>query len=270
MKKIVIFTGNELRHLSIHDYFLKSKVKLLKTFSEKSDQDIKKRLGSNLKNNPILKRHFELRKKNEKKFFKKIKKKKLKKIKFIKKGEINSEKTLKEIIELKPDLIVSFGSSLIKNKLIKKFKKKIININLGLSPYYRGSGTNIWSLINNQPFLFGVTFMLIDKGIDTGKILQQYRANIFKNDNPHEIGNRLITEIPAYLEKIITKYDHRKYYRKIKIIPKKERYYTTKDFTKKMCKKLYLNFKKNLVEKYLKNKTLKIKKFPIVQRKVFL
>ena len=75
MKKIVIFTGNELRHLSIHDYFLKSKVKLLKTFSEKSDQDIKKRLGSNLKNNTILKRQFELRKKNEKKFFKKIKKK---------------------------------------------------------------------------------------------------------------------------------------------------------------------------------------------------
>ena len=58
MKKIVIFTGNELRHLFIHNHFIKSKIKLLKTFSETTDQDIKKRLGNKFKNNSILKKHF--------------------------------------------------------------------------------------------------------------------------------------------------------------------------------------------------------------------
>jgi phosphoribosylglycinamide formyltransferase 1 len=270
MKKIVIFTGNELRHLFIHNYFIKSKIKLLKTFSETTDQDIKKRLGNNFKNNSILKKHFKLRDESEKVFFNEIKKNNLKKIKFINKGEINSEKIFKEIIKLNPDLIISFGCSLINDRIIKKFKKKIINIHLGISPYYRGSGTNIWTLINNEPFLFGATFMLIDKGIDTGKILQQFRANIFKNDTPHDIGNRLIYNLPVYLEKIITNYNNKKNYKKITIIPKKEKYYITKDFTEQMCKKLYLNFKKNLIEKYLKNKNKKQKKYPIIQRKVFL
>ena len=269
MKKIVIFTGNELRHLSIHNYFLKSKIKLLKTFSETSDQDIKKRLGSNFKNSSILKKHFKLRKESEQFFFKKIKNINLKKIEFINKGEINSKKVFNELIKLKPDLIISFGCSLIKSRLIKKYKKKIINIHLGISPYYRGSGTNIWSLINNEPSLFGVTFMLIDEGIDTGKILQQFRANIYKNDNPHDIGNRLIYNIPAYLEKIILKYNYNKNYKKIKIIPQKERYYTTKDFTKEVCEQLYLNFKNKLVKNYLKNKGKEIRKFPIITRKVF-
>ena len=124
MKKIVIFTGNELRHLFIHNYFIKSKIKLLKTFSETTDQDIKKRLGNNFKNNSILKKHFKLRDESEKVFFNEIKKNNLKKIKFINKGEINSEKIFKEIIKLNQDLIISFVCSLIIDRIIKKFKKK--------------------------------------------------------------------------------------------------------------------------------------------------
>ena len=270
MKKIVFLTGNELRHFFIHNYLIKSKINLLKTYSEKSDKDIKIRLGNDYEKSEILKKHFKLRKESERQYFKSIKKKNLKKVKFVKKGEINSDKIFKELIKLKPDLIVSFGCSLIKSNIIKKFKKKIINIHLGLSPYYRGSGTNIWSLINKEPYLFGVTFMIIDNGVDTGKILQQYRAKVFKNDSPHDIGNRLIYDIPMYLEKIILKYNDKISYKNIKIITKSQKYYTTKNFTEKMCKKLYFNFNDNLIKKYLKNYKKKLNKFPIVQRKNFL
>ncbi len=269
MKKVVFLTGNELRHFFIHNYLINSKINLLKTYSEKSDKDIKIRLGNHYKKSKILKNHFKLRKESEKAYFKSINKKKLRKIKYIKKGEINSEKVFKELIKLKPDLIISYGCSLIHSNIIQKFKRKIINVHLGLSPYYRGSGTNIWSLINKEPYLFGVTFMIIDKGVDTGKILQQYRAKINKNDSPHDIGNRLIYNIPMYLEKIVSKYNYKNFYKKVKIVPTKKKYYTTRDFTEEKCKKLYSNFENNLIDKYLKNRNEILYKFPIVQRRVF-
>ena len=61
-----------------------------------------------------------------------------------------------------------------------------------MSPYYRGSGTNFWPFVNNELQFIGATFMHIDEGVDTGEIIHQIRANIFHDDNIHQIGNRLI------------------------------------------------------------------------------
>ena len=83
----------------------------------------------------------------------------------IKKGEINNENIIQEIIKINPDLLVCYGSSLIKDKLIAVFENRFLNVHLGLSPYYRGSGTNTWALINNEPHMVGATFMYLNKGI---------------------------------------------------------------------------------------------------------
>ena len=58
---------------------------------------------------------------------------------FIEKGEINLESNTEEIIDLKPDLIISYGCSIIKSRLLEVFDNRFINVHLGLSPYYRGS-----------------------------------------------------------------------------------------------------------------------------------
>ena len=54
---------------------------------------------------------------------------------FIKKGEINDSLIVSRIIDLNPDLLVCYGSSLIKSELLEIFKGKFINVHLGLSPY---------------------------------------------------------------------------------------------------------------------------------------
>ena len=45
-----------------------------------------------------------------------------------------------------PDVVLVFGTGLLKAPLIGAFPGRIINIHLGLSPYYRGAGTNFWPL----------------------------------------------------------------------------------------------------------------------------
>ena len=49
----------------------------------------------------------------------------------------------------------------------------------------------------------GATFMYLDQGIDTGKIIHQIRARIYENDNLHIIGNRLISDAIIIYKELI-------------------------------------------------------------------
>ena len=203
--KIIILTANEERHKFFRKFVNNQrKIDVCLAICENNEGRQFKQILSSKLSSKIQKKHFKDRMKLEKKFFFKFNKK-LKKPKetlIVNRGEINkNNKILKKIFKINPNFIISFGCGLISNKIISKFKNKFINIHLGLSPYYRGSGSNYWPLVNNEPQLVGATFMKIDGGIDTGPILHQIRAEMFKNDTIHDIGNRLIKKsgcIPVY------------------------------------------------------------------------
>jgi methionyl-tRNA formyltransferase len=76
------------------------------------------------------------------------------------------------------DFILSFGfRKIISENIIKKLKKKIINIHLSYLPFNRGAHPNFWSFIENTPA--GVSIHEIDKGIDSGNII--LRKKIYFN-----------------------------------------------------------------------------------------
>ena len=116
---------------------------------------------------------------------------------FVAKGAINEEAVVAEIEAARPDLLVAYGCSLVKSRLLETFAGRFLNVHLGLSPYYRGSGTNFWPLVNGEPEYVGATFMHIDPGIDTGAIIHQIRARYILGDSPATIGNRLIADMIA-------------------------------------------------------------------------
>ena len=64
-------------------------------------------------------------------------------------------------------------------KYLKVFSNKILNIHLGLSPFYRGQATNYWAFVNNEIQFIGATFHKIDGGIDTGPIIHQIRPKVY-------------------------------------------------------------------------------------------
>lgn len=262
-KKIVLITSNEIRHEYFRKFLNKNKsVEIIKCLVEKKLNKKYPRYKSSIK------QHFKDRNLNEKEHFYKFTQnnEEPKNLKFLKKNEINlNKKLVYEIVKDKPDFIISYGCSIIRNNLINIFKKKFINIHLGLSPYYRGSGTNIWPIINNEMQFIGTTFMFIDKGIDTGKIIHQIRADIKKNDNLHLIGNRLIKKTFKEIIKIIFNLKKRTY-GKINYNYKKK-YYKKKDFDENKVLELKSNFKKNL-NMYLKNQNKLKSKYPIKYKRI--
>ncbi|MBO8219515.1 formyltransferase family protein [Prochlorococcus marinus] len=250
MKKIILLTGNERRH----EFFRKNiasdkRYKVIASFCEGNEKSL---LNRSINNNvsKIEKLHAAARDSSERDFFDTS-------IRLtedfsnpimIKKGEINDKYIIEKIIKINPDLIVCYGSSLIKEELINVFENRFLNVHLGLSPYYRGSGTNIWALINNEPHMVGATFMYLNKGIDTGKIIHQIRASIFLGDGPHSIGNRLIKEMSNLYKEIINKFNDLS--QEVQPISQ-GKLYLQKDFDEKACKSLYRNFSNNLVENYI-------------------
>lgn len=265
--KLIIITANELRHK-----FFRRKISLFKNvdvklcLAEKNSSRQHYKVIRSKDFSKIEKKHFLDRQKSEKKYFNNFLKKhsEIKNLRIIKRGEFNfNHSIINRIFTSKPDLIISYGCSIIKRPIITKFKKKFINIHLGLSPYYKGSATNFWPLVNNEPQFLGVSFLKIDKGIDTGPIIHQIRPDLNTDDNVHDIGNKLIIKTVKVLEKLISKFKKFKGKKQKKI--KTEKIFKKKDFNEKALKRMKLNFRNGVINRYLANKLKLDKKFPIIE-----
>lgn len=107
-------------------------------------------------------------------------------------GELNSETTRTFLAAADIDVLVVYGTNLIREPLLSDWAGRIVNLHLGLSPYYRGTATNFYPLYNDEPQFVGATVHLIDKGIDSGPIFRHARPEIVRDDGPHTIGCKTI------------------------------------------------------------------------------
>ncbi|MDC0446759.1 formyltransferase family protein [Gammaproteobacteria bacterium] len=268
MKNIVVITSNAIRHNYFKILLAKTTgINVLRTYAETEGEFSLKEEEPNkkdLKNK--AEQHLIARHNTEYDFFSDVIKycKDESNTKFIEKGEINDSYIVDEILELDPDLIVAYGCSIIHPPLIKHFKDRIINIHLGLSPYYFGSGTNFHCLVNNEFQFEGYTFMYMDEGIDTGRIIHQGRAKILPFDNPHQIGNRLIKKMTQDIISLILDFD---------LVEDKHpasdftgKTYKIKDATDELILALYDNFENGAVLEYLLNKDNLLENFPLVKQ----
>lgn len=96
---------------------------------------------------------------------------------------INSRESLRWVRELKPELIIVFGTRIIKPPLMEIPPQGIINVHTGLSPYYRGGQCTFWALYNNEPEYIGVTIHFLDEGVDSGEIIYSARPRLEPEDN---------------------------------------------------------------------------------------
>lgn len=212
---IALFTSNHLRHKYIAAEIAKSLSLKLIISEEKSDaiQDVSK---YNEEDRQLLINHFKNRATSEEAFFGVYQNfpdhVPLIKMKF---GSLNTEGTLKLLNEYKIDCILLFGTSIIKPIILNKYLGNTINLHLGLSPYYKGSGTNFFPIVNNEFECLGATIHLAIDKVDAGDILHQFRINnIEENDTVYSIGNKIIDQAGILYPKVV------KNYLKSKITPK--------------------------------------------------
>jgi methionyl-tRNA formyltransferase len=164
-------------------------------------------------------------------------------------GACNDTREVAEMAALRPDVVFVFGTGILREPLLSAFAGNIINIHLGLSPYYRGAGTNFWPLVNGEPEYVGATIHYLDAGIDTGAILAHARPAIAAGDGPHDIGNKTIVAAAAAL--LSAAYAH--VAGAARAVPQWPggRLYLRKHFNADAVRQLYRNFEAGMIEHYL-------------------
>jgi methionyl-tRNA formyltransferase len=107
---------------------------------------------------------------------------------------INAAASIDFIRQLKPDLVMVSGTSILKTGILElPIPKGIINLHTGLSPYVRG-GPNCtnWCIAKEQFHLIGNTIMWIDAGIDSGDIITTERTPLDGQENLLELHMKVM------------------------------------------------------------------------------
>lgn len=265
--KVVLFTSTSLRHIGLSKRLSQSKKFIVeRVFHEsmkKNSIDENRKISANQIN------HLKERSQSEKDIFSWF----LDDCdnenydsEYVEYGWFSSNACLERIKKIGPDLILVYGSSIIKGEIINLFRNRIINLHLGLSPYYRGAGTNFFPFVNCEPEYCGATFLYLDEGIDTGEIIHQIRPKIMLHDSFHQLSNRFLLYSFDTFRDIIENFKLVKPKEQIclKKLNKSGKFYKKKDFTEISLNKLHKNFNQNVISNYLSNKIERDKKVPII------
>ncbi len=113
---------------------------------------------------------------------------------YVKCGDINTPHFSSFLKDLGPDIIAVLGSSVISPDIIAIPSAGMINLHSGLSPYYRGTWSYGWPIVNNEPEYIGATVHYVDPGIDSGDIIYQTRPVFNDGDDLNAIFLKVISE----------------------------------------------------------------------------
>jgi methionyl-tRNA formyltransferase len=209
------------------------------------------RYANNADDEAVIQRHFAARDESEAQYFAADDRVRLaaRDVHLLAPGACNDPAAVERMAALAPDVVLVFGTGILRDPLLSTFEGRIINIHLGLSPYYRGAGTNFWPLVNREPELVGATIHYIDAGIDTGPILAHARPAIARGDGPHDLGNKTIAAAARTLLRAaaahvagaacpVPQWDEGRLYRR-------------KDFNADAVRRLHRQFETGMIDEYL-------------------
>ncbi|GAB1445724.1 hypothetical protein MASR2M41_14440 [Flammeovirgaceae bacterium] len=182
---------------------------------------------------------------------------------FLPKGRINTPDVLTFLLDINPTFIILFGTSIIKSPILDSFANRIINIHLGLSPYYRGSGTNLWPLYFSEPECVGATIHIAAKEVDAGAILSQVRPDLIGTDSVHDVGNKVLVKVGEKLPVVLNDFFIGS--KKPVLHTRSEgKLFRRTDLNADILKRIYSNFENGMIPDYILKKDFRDLDRPIV------
>lgn len=97
----------------------------------------------------------------------------------------------KQLADLKPDLQIIVAFRMLPEIVWQLPKLGTFNLHASLLPQYRGAAPINWAIINGEKTT-GITTFLLDKEIDTGKILLQEEIEITDTDNVGSLHDKMM------------------------------------------------------------------------------
>lgn len=125
--------------------------------------------------------------------------------------DINSNYVI-DLLKKNPcNLYIVMGTSILNTKILNTCKSDIINIHGGCLPYYRGNNCIYFAYLYDDFQKIANTIHYIDKGIDTGDIIEIVRPVISDKDNPETLYCKAKRKAINHLVKIIYSYKKGEY-----------------------------------------------------------
>ena len=255
-KKILLLGGNHSRHL-YYANSIQNKYELSGGVIEIRENSIPNppaNISVIDKNNFV--NHFKEREKCEIKYFGDQKFPKCKLLE-VKESELNSDKTVKFINKINPDIVLIFGTGMIRDPLFSILPKNSINLHLGLSPRYRGSATLFWPFYFLEPNYAGATFYYIINEPDAGEIIHQITPELEFGNGIHDIACKTVISATSDALKLIEKLQIDKKFNKYKQKGTGKNFLTN-DFKPEHLRMIYDVYNNDIVDHYL-NGTLNCK-----------
>jgi len=125
-----------------------------------------------------------------------------KNLKILQPEKLKNPDFIKELSDLKPDLIVVLAFRMLPKEVWQLAKYGTINLHASLLPQYRGAAPINWAIINGETET-GVTTFFIDEKIDTGKVILQEKIAIEKTDNAGTLHDKIMIKGAETLLKTI-------------------------------------------------------------------
>jgi len=159
--------------------------------------------------------------------------------------DINDPNLVNEVKSNRIDAVCLFGTAILKPIWLATFPDRIVNLHLGLSPFYRGTATLFWPFEQGELECVGATIHLAAEKVDAGPILRRIKADPVVGENYYSLSNRLIRrsidETPQTIEDFLSG----------RIIPQKQDFSDSKlfrrrDFTDAALRHMLSQFGKEL------------------------
>ena len=96
----------------------------------------------------------------------------------------NSPKAEQALNQWQPDILLLYGSSIVKKHILKIPKIGTLNAHSALLPKYRGTKSEFWILLHDEPQHFGVTVHWVTPKLDQGDIFLQEQIPVTAEDTP--------------------------------------------------------------------------------------
>ena len=100
---------------------------------------------------------------------------------------VNSEESSRLVTELRPDLLLVYGTDIIADSILAIATDLALNMHTGISPYYRGADTWFWPLVNRELELVGATVHECTSTVDGGPIFKTAQATLEPSRNIYDL-----------------------------------------------------------------------------------
>ncbi len=159
---------------------------------------------------------------------------------------INDSKCYEIIKSIEPDIILTFGTGIIRRHIINLCPDGFLNLHGGCPENYRGLDTHMWAIYHKEFNQLITTLHILEPRLDAGNIVSQKMIFLSKNKKIYQLRAQN-TEICVELSISAIDYFNKNGYFKSKKQIKKGRYYSfMPSVLKDICVNNFNNYLKKL------------------------